>query len=368
VFGLAPLPRTLTAAERDATHPRETVRRSAVDDLARHAARGEARAIASLATLLAEDSVAAIRGAAALALADAGAESAARAVLDATSDDALWVAQMALVALGELHSGLDDAGSARARLRLEVLLGSSDAELRYQALIAWCRIAPSDADTALERGFDDPDAEVRYIALRLAEDRWAAQEGFDPGARGRCRRALQDPSPRVRGAAAIVLGRFGDDAGRSELVRVVAGSAGASADDVQAAIELCADLGVTESGRALGRRAFGALLTGDPFAWHARIALSRLGSRRARDTILRGLGAWSRDARTLAVVAAGRAGLREAVATLEGMRRDPRRAEVGAVEEALDRIGGGSRGSWAPAPGVDSIGGRGSTKEPGDFE
>jgi HEAT repeat protein len=73
----------------------------------------------------------------------------------------------------------------------------------------------------------------------------------------------------------------------------------------------------------------------DPFAWQARVALARLGHDRARQGILKGLRAWTRDVRTLAVAAAGRARLTEARALIETMRGDPERADPEAVEVAL---------------------------------
>jgi hypothetical protein len=79
-----------------------------------------------------------------------------------------------------------------------------------------------------------------------------------------------------------------------------------------------------------------------PVSWHARVALAELGHARAKAAILRGLSAWSRDARTLAVAAAGRARLQEARAELERMRGAPERAEPDAVTDALASIDGSS--------------------------
>jgi len=76
----------------------------------------------------------------------------------------------------------------------------------------------------------------------------------------------------------------------------------------------------------------------DRFAFQARIALAKLGDRRAIETILRDLSAWNRDARTLAVVAAGRARLAEAKPLLESMRGKAGRAEPEAVEAALQEL------------------------------
>ena len=54
-------------------------------------------------------------------------------------------------------------------------------------------------------------------------------------------------------------------------------------------------------------------------AWHARIALARLGHERARGEILANLASWRRETREAAVVAAGRARMGEARGTLESL-------------------------------------------------
>jgi hypothetical protein len=53
---------------------------------------------------------------------------------------------------------------------------------------------------------------------------------------------------------------------------------------------------------------------------------------------LRGLRAWSRDTRTLSVVAAGRARLSEARPLLVAMRGDESRADQQALEQALGEL------------------------------
>jgi hypothetical protein len=55
----------------------------------------------------------------------------------------------------------------------------------------------------------------------------------------------------------------------------------------------------------------------------------------ARAAILNGLDAWTHQARTFAVVAAGQAAIDEARARIQAFRGDPRRAAPEAVEEAL---------------------------------
>jgi HEAT repeat protein len=138
----------------------------------------------------------------------------------------------------------------------------------------------------------------------------------------------------VRLAAAIFLGRCGDDAGRAVLAEAV-GRNGERLDpvDEHAAIELCGVLDIGEARASLARRGLG--LGRDPFSWHCRVALARLGDERARAAILKGLTAWTRDTRTHAVAAAGQAGLSEAEPRLRSMADNPQDAEPDAVREAL---------------------------------
>jgi HEAT repeat protein len=190
---------------------------------------------------------------------------------------------------------------------------------------------------AIQRSLRDDDPKVRHIALRLAEERWIGEGGLATAAETACERALGDEELAVRVAAAIVLGRAGSATGRGALVEAVeCPRSGLDPEDEQMAVELTGKLGIEEARRGLERRAFGGLGgTTDAFAWQARIALARLGDGRAKSAIIDGLGAWTRDGRTLAVIAAGHAGLAEARSRIESMRGDSRRAEPSAVDEAL---------------------------------
>jgi HEAT repeat protein len=151
----------------------------------------------------------------------------------------------------------------------------------------------------------------------------------------RARTALRDPVLGVRLVAAIVLGRLGIMDGAAVIVEALNGRELLNPDDEQEAIERAGEFGLTRSRPGLERRARGGWLVGQPFAWHARVALARLGDANARRTIVRALGAWSRDTRTLAVVAAGKARLAEAREALQAMRCDATRADPDAVDEAL---------------------------------
>ena len=77
------------------------------------------------------------------------------------------------------------------------------------------------------------------------------------------------------------------------------------------------------------------------------MALAELGHARAKALILRGLSAWSRDARTLAVAAAGRARMQEAREILQRMAGSPERAEPDAVSDALAAIDAAARSKSA---------------------
>lgn len=337
MFGLAPLPRSLDAALRDVQDKKAAVRVSAVRDLARHAGEpGSAPARAALVHALEADVSAEVRGAAAIALADAGAASAADALVVALDDTHLHVRQMALIALGEVGA----AASPSVVAGVEHALSDDAPALRFQALIACSRLGAPFADAALLRGTLDADAEVRHVSYRLLEERATTDDmAVRPSATvlRAAEHGLADLEPFVRLAAAVLLGRAGDRSCAKVIAEGVEGAAPRlDAEDEQAAIVLAGELGLREATRGLERRAWGRFGVGHGrFSYEARIALARMGDARATGSILGGLRAWSREARTLAVVAAGRAHLDEARATIEAMRGDARRAEPSAVTEAL---------------------------------
>jgi HEAT repeat protein len=336
MFGVQPLARSLDAALRDAADDKQPVRLSAVRDLAAHAAEpGGERAVAALITALRGDASAEVRGAAAVALADAKATGALEALLAAERDPNLRVRQMALIALGELAEASDE------RVLDVMRRGLSDGApaIRFQALVAVKSLAPAFAEEALLAASDDEDDEIRHVALRLLEEA-STKEGLavtpNDAVLRVARARLADGTLSVRLAAAILLARAGDRSGAKVLVEGVFARAPAiDTDDEQAAIVLAGELGLREAATGLERRAFRAFGRGGDYAYESRIALARLGDERARAAILRGLSAFSRDTRTLAVVAAGRAGLVEALPLLQAMRKDERRAETSAIDEAI---------------------------------
>jgi HEAT repeat protein len=335
----SPLPRSLAATFRDAQSPKPRVRLSAIADLVRWAASDDReRCLDELEALLGNDPDLEVRAAAALGLADADAERSLGALLAAATHGAARVRQMALVAIGELAEPgrLEASGALRAGLDSEL------PALRFQALVAAHRLF-DDAllEPELERAFADAEAKVRYVACRIVEERYFGAAAADSPGRERWLAALRehlgDADPAVALAAALPLARSGSEHARACVVAALNRSGSAEQlEDEQAAIELCADLGLSAARPGLAARAWGGLLSGSsPLAFQARVALARLGDERARAHILRGLSSWSRSTRTRAVAAAGQARLEAARPRLLEMRGDERQADPESVGEAL---------------------------------
>ncbi len=324
-----PLHRTVEAAFRDLAAARPEVRASSIADLARHAVRDpavRARALAPLERALRDD-FGGVRSAAAVALADLHAREALPALLVAIEDPDGHVRQMALTALGEI-------GDPRATPRILRALTDARPEVRYQAIIAYSRVVADSAEAlrALAAAMEDADESVRYIALRLVEERVDA--GVRDGLLAVTERAealLAAPEPHVAVVAAIVLAKLGREDARRVIVRVVDGSfrlpRGPAQEDEREAVELAGALGLREAIPALERRAFGLRhFVADTCAYAATIALARLGHARARAELLQALRSRKREAREAAVVAVGRARMRDArpvVASLTAHDVDP---------------------------------------------
>jgi len=334
MFGLAPLPRSLGAALRDIESPRPEVRLSAIRDLVRHARSGEAAARQALGKALADASPK-VRAGAALGHADADVSAHIEQLSElAARDAAVEVRQMALLALGELGA----ADPARAVAALSAARGASDPQERFQALLGLHQLGADEAEAAIVAGSADADAEIRRLSFRIAEAHWPEVDEVPEVMRARARAALSDDHPSVRTAAALFLGHVRDPSGKDVLLAILERRApGATLEDHQAAMALAGELGLREAMPALTRRAFPRLLR-DPLSYDARIALARLGDDRARVEILRGLSAWTFDARTVAVAAVGRARLVEARAELERLLGEPERVDPTAVREALAEL------------------------------
>jgi HEAT repeat protein len=343
----SPLPRNLEAAFRDLASEKAATRASAIRDVVSHARGSDetrARAIPLLEKALRDDVAAAVRSEAAVALADLSAVEALPTLLVRVEDDDPHVRQMAITAIGEI-------GDARATQRLRRALRDPRPEVRYQAVIAYTRIVRDDpravAD-ALADALEDRDEAIRYIAMRVAEEHGIDGEPLrDPRLLTRAEELAERTDEPVAVVAAIYLARVGADRGKRMVLEVIAETKSTpELEDEQACVELAGELQLREAIPHLERRAWGrrrvlrSLLSfgagdGASCAWHARIALARMGHERARAEILADLGSWRRETREAAVVAAGRARLAEARGTLEGLRES---VDDALLREALVRL------------------------------
>jgi HEAT repeat protein len=347
MFTPAPLPRNLDASFRDLASEKAATRASAVRDVVRHALRSDAtraRAIPVLERALKSDAAPGVRAEAAVALADVAAHEALPALLVAVEDDNAHVRQMALAALGEI-------GDARATQRLERALRDGRPEVRYQAVIAFARVAKDDAEavaSAVARALDDEDAAIRYIAMRVGEEFSADGEPLRDGRLiAGAERLVAGEEDDAAVVAAIYLARLGRETGRDLVLEVVAEMRRTpEIEDEQACVELAGELEMRAAIPHLERRAWGtrrvlrSVLSwgaGDrrSCAWHARIALARMGHERARAEIVADLASWRRETREAAVVAAGRARIREARGALQNLGGT---VDASLVREALVRL------------------------------
>jgi HEAT repeat protein len=346
----SPLPRNLEAAFRDLASEKAATRVSAIRDVVRHArlaSETRSRAVPLFERALRDDAAPAVRAEAAVALADVNAAEALAALLVAVEDDDAHVRQMAIAALGEI-------GDARATQRLERALGDERPEVRYQAVIAYARIVKDDAKAianALARALDDVDGAIRYIALRVAEEHAIDGEPLsDSRLVARAEKLADATDPAVAVVAGVYLARLGAAKGKRIVLDVVAGTRKTpELEDEQACVDLTGELELREAIPDLERRVWGSsrLLRsvmswgaghGARCAWHARIALARLGHARARRDIVADLSSWRRETREAAVVAAGRARLTEARPALEHLGAS---VDAALVREALLRLAAG---------------------------
>jgi hypothetical protein len=333
-----PLPRTLEASVRDLDSAKPEIRASAIVDLLRHASGDEStreRAIPLLEKRLL-DPQSKVRAAAAVGLADLDAKDAVPALLRAVDDDDAYVRQMVLNSLGEL-------GDVRALPRLRRALTEKRPEMRYQAIIAFARVAddPGEVDRALLAATNDDDDAVVHIALRIAEERLDAGTPASALLVTRAKALLDSGSPHLALVAAIFLGKSGDSAGNALLLRVVRGDKikgeTPEKEDERAAVELVGELRLTDAELHLVKRAWGMMhFVRDTCAFHAKIALARMGHSRAIAEILADLESARPEVRGGAVVAAGRARLVSARARIESLPADAVDKEL--VTEALARI------------------------------
>ena len=334
------LPRTLPACLRDLNDPAAKVRRSAIVDLARLVAQQPTASMTEALQKALGDEDPIVRTEAAYALGDAQATPALASLLMAVDDEHARVRQAAIESLGRI-------GDSRATSRLMRALRDDRPDVRFQAIIALGRVAPADARDALLDTARDPDSNVRYISVRVAEELCSAgqqqvgsQLHLDDRLSAAAREWLSDEQPCVRLAAAILLARSGDLAGADCLLGAVAGRLrGVDPEDEATCVEIVGTLGLRDAMSDLERRAFGLKRWArECYSWQALVSLARMGHSRARDEILRDLRSWSRDRRTMAVAAAGKARLSDALEIIEKMRGDESLADPGAVDEALGQL------------------------------
>ncbi len=310
MFGLAQLPRTLAAAERDIGHHRKHVRLSVVGDLVRLAMPDCAereRAIALLGKLLEQDAEPEVRARAAIGLADCEAGTHAIDVLVAAArSEHGGVAEMALAALREVSP----PGDRRVSRLLDNLAQSKQAAVRFQVVAAGSRVLDDSAfDGLVEAAFRDPDAKVRGLAFRVCEERYDHElPAFVAAA---AVKALDDDDRMVRVAAAILLAPANHVKARAVLTAALNQRwAMPAPEDEQTVVELAGELQLTEALPGLRRHARGFLgIVPGRFAWQAQVAMARLGDAPARAAIAAGLRSRQAHVRVASAVAVGRARL-----------------------------------------------------------
>lgn len=313
MFQPPPLPRKYDACVRDLASAKAEVRASAAHDIVRHAREGEHRAQAlRLLQKALDDESPRVRAAAAIALADLRATDAVAALVVRMEDDDADVRQMAITALGEI-------GDAAATQRLKRALTDKRPEVRYQSVIAYTRVVKDAGDVAaaLATAARDDDMNVRYIAMRLAEEHGVTSDKVIELAA----ELLDDDALDVSVAAAIFLTKGGDDRGHPLVLSVIAGKTRAQKEDEREAVEVAGKAGLREAIRDLERRAFGIVSkVRDTCGFHALIALARMGNERAVASIEADLRSSNKKKRTAAMVAAGRAVLPQTLPVIEAMR------------------------------------------------
>ena len=162
---------------------------------------------------------------------------------------------MALSAIGEI-------GDARAIQRLERALRESRPEVRYQAVIAYARVAKDDAPavaTALVRALDDEDSAIRYIAMRVAEEQRAPSATRRQARGARARSSSEGPDAAVAVVAALYLARLGRAPGPQVVLDVVAERREApELEDEQACVEAAGELEMRDAVPFLEQARLGA--------------------------------------------------------------------------------------------------------------
>ncbi len=342
MFGLPPLPRKLEACVRDLGLKKTDVRRSAIRDLAKIADGNEdtrKQAISLLSKSLTNDDEPSVRADAATALADLRANECLPALLVAVEDAHPIVGQMALAALGEIND-------CRALPRIERAAKDDRPELRYQAAIARAQMLEGEALLdALVAAIEDSDPNVRYIGLRLTEERIvkkdvrAAVVDASSTIGKSIRKAAIAKEPALSVASAILLGRLGDRSVIPELLAAARKDRAIAKEDEEAVYETLGALRVMEAKSLLETRAWGirSMFEEGP-ALAARVGLARLGDARAIKSIEEDVASPKLNKKTRGAVAAGRARLKQLREKIENAGLDP--ALVNDIFEEMNREDG----------------------------
>ncbi len=329
----SPLPRTLPAALRDLDEAKPLVRAAAVLDLVKYVESHRDDVLKGLEKAVRDES-AMVRAKAAEAVGDAGLVEGIEWLLDMIDDVSPIARQNALLSLGLLKD-------ERALETLKRALTDERPDVRFQATMAYPRVAArDDAVTALLARTRDDDPDVVHIALRMTEE---LEDVVDERILARARACLRHDAPHVRAVAAIVIATAGKDWADETLVQATKGKLSPiSPEDLGAILELVGDRGLTSAREALEARARGGFLglSKDPCQWHARVALARLGDEKEKKAIMRELSASDFGKRTMAVAAAARAQITEAIPLIEAMEGNPKRADAETVREALRKLQG----------------------------
>lgn len=297
--------------------------------------RGElrGRVVSALARALSDEHQA-VRGAAALALADLDAHEALPALLMAAEDDEPNVRELAITALGEI-------GDPRAYERVRRALSDARPEVRFQAIVAFPRIARAtqardvgEIWSALSSGILDEDPLVRGRAAEACAE-LADGESLPAVVADRLARLSKDADEPAdaRIAAAIALGESGDRRAAPVLLACLRGELEeADPRRLQAIHELAGELELEEARPLLTNAAFGLRARfGDPSRRAAAlVALIGLGDRKAVAHVLEELGARSWERRVAALGIVARTHLVEARERVRAMREDALTADAAA--------------------------------------
>jgi HEAT repeat protein len=329
----SPLPRTLAAALRDLAEPKPAVRAAALRDLMAYV-EGDRAAVLGGLEIAVCDTSAEVRARAAEAIGDAGLSEGLPWLITMANDESALARQYAILGLGLLKD-------ARAEEALREGLSDERPEVRFQATMAYARVAPKEkALPAVLSRTRDEDPAIVHIALRMTEELWN-EEPTDERILARARACLRHDAAPVRAVAAIIVASAGKDWGDAILLEAAEGKLGPiDNEDLAGILELIGERQLKAAEAALRARARGGFLglSRDPCQWNARVALARLGDKREQDAILKELKASSIARRTMGASAAGRAKLASARPLLEAMLGRPDLADQDAVTEALRKL------------------------------